>query len=580
MPSIEYKIEIPNPQTHYAHVQIHIQQCDVKSLHFQMPVWTPGSYLVREFARNVQTAKASINGLEAPVLKTDKNTWKLDNTKGKDILFEYDIYAFEFSVRTSFIDADHAFLHNSSIFMMVSEYASSSGSIELHYSAEWKNLSTSLEKNKQGNLVFDNYDMLVDSPIEIGNHEVFSFDVMGVPHTAAMVGLNNCDMEKFKNDLRNMCNTMAQIIGEHPCKRYVFIIQNVESGGGGLEHLNSCCVVNQRWSWNNAEQYRNFLGLCAHEYFHLWNVKRLRPMELGPFDYNRENYTDMLWFSEGFTNYYDELALLRAGFVDRNAFVETLKTYINTLENRPGSSVQKLAESSRDAWIKEYRPNENSKNTTISYYSKGMVTAALLDAEICNKTNCKKNLDDVMRYLYQEYFKNKNRGFTTEEFVEALQTITGADFNEFIRKHVYSVEEPEYERIFSAAGIETKKTIIKEYSSGIQTALENGKTVVKYVNSRGPAWHGGINVNDILISANGAAINNDVDVVLKNIGNPGLVTFVLIRGGISREITMTMVPMEKIDFTLKLSSGGDNSREHILEKWLGKPKLEKENHGK
>jgi len=564
-PVLSYSIRILEPHTHYAEVNIVIENNNQTQLTFQMPVWAPGSYLVREFEKSVENIYASADGMPSIPKHLDKNSWQIQCGKAKKIEFKYQIYAFEFSVRTSFIDASHAFLHNSSVFMFVDEYKQLSGSLLLKYPNNWQKVSTSLE-GKDNNYQFADYDELADSPIEIGNQEEYTFDVMGVPHTLVMVGLNNCNTAKFIPDLQKMCLTMANIVGEHPCKKYVLIVQNIETGGGGLEHKNSFCVMMNRWAWTDADKYQAFLGLCAHEYFHLWNVKRIRPIELGPFNYAQENYTRQLWVAEGITSYFDELSLLRAGLISKKQFIETLETYINSLENRPGSKIQTLAESSFDAWIKEYRPNENSKNTSISYYAKGLIVAALLDARICAATNGSKSLDDLMKLLYNRFYKEKKRGFTEEEFIQSASEICNTDLKSFFNTHVYSTATPDYENIFSAGGILiNKKTELKK-ELGISTALENGRTIIKYVMRNGPAWNGGLNVNDELIAINGTRVNNDADMILKNIGYPGIVTATINRSGLVSEITFNLVPFETVKYDLSM----DKSEGLILQKWLGK----------
>ncbi len=569
-PTIQYQIQISEPHTHYARVTVEVNNYDGKSLSFKMPVWAPGSYLVREFEKSIENVQALADGKSVTPLHTDKNTWTLNTAGAKKIQFSYDLYAFEFSVRTSFIDASHAFLHNSSVFVLVDELKEKPGTVILNFPAAWQKVSTSLNAGANAHeFVFENYDELADSPIEIGNQEEYSFEVMGVPHTLVMVGLSNCDTKKFVLDLQKMCTVMANIIGEHPCKKYVLIVQNVESGGGGLEHKNSCCVMMNRWAWIDAEKYQSFLGLCAHEYFHLWNVKRIRPIELGPFNYNQENYTRQLWVAEGITSYYDELSLLRAGLIKKEAFVEVLEKYVNALENRPGSRVQSLAESSFDAWIKEYRPNENSKNTSISYYSKGLVVAALLDAKIIAETKGNKNLDDVMKLLYARYYKEKKRGFTEAEFIASAGEICGSNLQDFFNKHVYTTQEPDYALLLAPLGVEVKRDAVKKKELGITTALENGKTVIKNITRNSCSWNGGLNVNDELIAINGTRVNNDADMIIRNIGYPGIITAVVSRAGLVSEITFNYMPLETLNFNFSLP---DNNPEYenLIAKWLGK----------
>lgn len=552
IPKISYNATISAPQTHYCKVQITIENNNLDSLHFSMPVWTPGSYLIREFEKSVEGVRVQLDEKSGIVHKINKNTWKVNAKKTKRIVFEYEVYAFEFSVRTSFIDFDHAFLHNTSIFMMVNELKAIPGTLTLVYPLNWKSISTALNRvNTKQSVVFEfeNYDLLADSPIEIGNHSSFTFEASGVPHEVAMVGMNNADTIKFKKDLKLVCETMTKIVGEHPCKKYVFIVQHTDAGGGGLEHLNSCCVIMNRWGYTDANKYEAFLGLCAHEYFHLWNVKRIRPMELGPFDYNQENYTRMLWIAEGITSYYDELSLLRMKLVSQQKFLTTLLGYINDLENRPGARVQTLAESSFDAWIKEYRPNENSKNTTISYYAKGLVVGALLDMKINDVTQGEKGLDDVMKLLWNQYFKKENRGFTEKEFSEVVNAVAGTNLSEFLDTVVYSLKSPNYKQIFESLGIALTVTKENKKTLGITSVNENNKTIVKYIDRNSCSYLANINVNDELIALNGIRLNNDIDEVLRKLNFPKKITIIVNRGGLVFSTELELNELQKLNYT-------------------------------
>lgn len=576
----EYYLKIQKPHTHYAHVSIRVSEVSEKQLTFSMPVWTPGSYLVREFEKSVENVKAvDEEGNELPISRKGKASWVVKTPKNKTIRFSYDVYAFELSVRTSFIDADHAFLHNTSIFMMVEELKNKNGTVVLEYPGNWKKISHTLEaipsefmlpdnepKPSFEMLGFADYDDLADSPIEIGNQEVIKFKVSGVPHEVAIVGPHNIDTTLLKKDLQKVCETMTAIVGEHPCKKYLFIVLAVENGGGGLEHKNSCTVMFSRYSYTDAARYKSFLGLCAHEYFHLWNVKRIRPAALGPFDYSKENHTNLLWVAEGITSYYDEMVYHRMGTGNTSQFVTSLTTYINSLENRPGSRVQSLAESSWEAWTKEYRPNENSKNTSISYYSKGLVVAALLDVIICKETKGKKSLDDLMRYLWNNFYKKGDRGFSDEEFEKAASEVAGKDLSAFFKQHVYTTQTPAYEEIFSSIGVEIKKENYEEQTLGITTALENGKTIVKFIERNTSAYDSDINVNDEIVSINGIRINNNCDDIIKSQGYPATLNVVLTRQGLQRNITVSYESVSRVRYSLRLPD--ESKQSEALKKWL------------
>ena len=545
---LNYKISILHPQTHYAKISIELK-ASTDDLHFTMPSWTPGSYLMREFAKSVDRVKASINGISIPLTKTAKGTWTVSGVRSKKVLLEYDLYAFELSVRTSFIDADQAFLHNTSVFMLVEECKNETGQLVLDYPSAWKEVSTSLD-TMNGAYVFENYDELADAPIQIGNQTIFHFEVAGVPHEVAMVGPSNADEKKLSRDMQRMCQIMTDVIGEHPCKKYVFIVHNVESGGGGLEHKNSCTVMMPRWSYTDLKKYHSFLGLVAHEYFHLWNVKRIRPAALGPFDYANENHTNLLWVGEGITSYYDEMSLYLFGYYDKQTYLDKLAGYIERVENQPGSQLQSLSESSWDAWIKAYRSNENSANTGISYYTKGLVIAMLLDAEIIHATRGKKNLDDLMRYLYAEYAIKKDRGFTDQEFNEAVQKVCGKNMKSFMNEYVYDTKTPEYKETMKKISIQLNQKYQNKKILGLRTNLENGKTIVKYINSKSCSYLGGINVKDELISINGIAVKDNADDVLQALDDKNTaLTVMVVRSGLLKEIRMDYHPLNYQDWS-------------------------------
>ena len=542
---MHYSINIPKPSNHYAEVTMTVSVDAPGDYIFSMPVWTPGSYLVREFSKSVEQVNATINKKDLKVQKIEKNRWKVKASSKGEIKFAYKVYCFEFSARTTFIDADQALLNGASIFMFVEGFENLKGQVDIKLPDSWNSYISSMqEKPIKGGVSFefDNYDILVDSPIQLGNFETLQFEVMGIPHFVAMVGANNANFSALKKDMQRMCATMADIVGEFPKDikpyKYVFIVQNVEAGGGGIEHLNSTVLVMPRFNYSNPGRYRGFLSLVAHEYFHLWNVKRIRPIALGPFDYHKENYTKSLWVAEGITSYYDELALMRAGIVDREHFLRVVASYINGQENRPGKDYTSLHEVSMDAWIREYRPNENSRNTSYSYYSKGFVIAALLDAKICQTTKGKKSLDDVFKKLWSDFYGAKKlgpigTGYTEEEFVSVCNEIAGESLNSLLYDWLETPKTPDYKTIFEGFdGVGVSVESASPISFNLQSRLENGKTIVSYVHRDGTAESLGINVNDELISLNGYRINNNIDELSEQLGNPSELEVVISRNGL------------------------------------------------
>jgi len=512
---INYKLKMPNPQSHYFEVEMILEGFKDKQIEIKMPVWAPGSYLIREFSRNVNQVFAFDENKNAvKTVKTAKNTWQLQNaSKGKKIIIKYEVYAFELSVRTSFLDLTHGFVSGSGVFMYVSSYQNLAGQLEITPYHEFKVISTTLPKSKisvstDSSKLFDfsNYDHLVDCPIEIGNQVEFQFMAAGVKHTVAMYGDGNYDIEKLKVDMPKVIEEESVVFGENPNKEYLFIVHNVVNGQGGLEHMNSTTLSVNRWSYADSD-YIGFLNLVAHEYFHLWNVKRFRPIELGPFNYDKENYTSLLWVMEGFTSYYDELIMRRAGFVSQEEFISKIQNAINYVEGSVGSRVQSVAHSSFDAWIKAYRPNENSSNTTMTYYSRGQIIAAIFDVLIVDKYKGNKCLDHFMRSVYTKYAKELNRGISDQEFKMELEKFLEMDLTTFYAKYIDGTEIIPYGEYFSKVGIDVAYTGSKKPSFGASVRQEGGNVIVKSVRSGSSAEKAGISVNDEIIACNGFRVD-------------------------------------------------------------------------
>lgn len=615
MKGIHYKISIPNPNNHYAEISMELENPKMGNLEFYMPVWTPGSYLVREFSKNVEgvygfvidgkTDKDALLSAHqagtAPksVIKQNKNTWILAVPKNaKKIIFGYRVYCFELSVRTSYIESQQALLNMASVLMTAKGYESLSGTNTVIFPASWQNFACTLDEISAGGVpeigkertlkfVYPNYDELVDSPLQLGNFELLKFDVRGIPHYVAMIGIHNANSEKLTADMALICETMTQIVDEHPCKKYIFFIHNVDNGGGGLEHKNSSVLMMQRLGYNDAGRYKGFLGLVAHEYFHLWNVKRIRPKELGPFNYNQENYTTLLWVAEGITSYYDEIALMRAGFSQPSEFLGSMAAYINGHENRPGARVGSVSEMSFDAWIKEYRPNENSRNSTYSYYSKGVVIGAMLDAWICAKTQGNKSLDDAMKYLWKNFALNASKnsngeGFNEMDFKKALEFAAGVSCEPFFSKLVYGYGDlqMEIEQSLGKDGLklDVKKSNVSKASAGISSELSAGKTVVKSVSRGSFAEAIGIQPNDEILAINGFRVENNIDDLMiktypfategssKSID--GTTMHILIsRAGILSDLSGSFTSISEVEYKIKLPMQATASKESETEFW-------------
>ena len=423
---IKHLIQMPNPQSHYFDVTttLDVSKETGRFIELKMAAWTPGSYLIREFAKNVEQVSAQSGNAVLPISKISKNTWRIALQPGiKTVQVHYQVYAYELSVRTSFLDDVHGYINPASVLLYVAKWAKQPQELSIVPHKDFKKVSTALKNVGGLNYIAKDLDELIDSPIEIGNQQVWNFKVNNVPHQIAFFGQAKVDSLKFIADVTKMAETAQNVVGQHPCDHYVFIIHNIQRGTGGLEHLYSTTCSVSRTAYESPAGYQGVLNLLAHEYFHLWNVKRIRPIALGPFDYENENYTHNLWFSEGITSYYADVINLRTKMVSPDAYLSDLAKDIAGVENTPGTQIESAASASWDAWIKYYRPNENSRNSTVSYYDKGALLGGILNMWIIQNTNGAKCLDDVFQLLYKNYFLKQGRGFTDAELENAFSTV-------------------------------------------------------------------------------------------------------------------------------------------------------------
>jgi len=572
---ISFEVSFSEPNAHYVDVKMNISGVTSDSIDVKMPVWAPGSYLVREFSKNVeQFAVKGAGQHSVSYIKINKNTWRVATAGNQNIEVSYKVYAFEVSVRTSFVDASHAFLSPTGVFMYVDGMLQLPSVITVRPHQGWTKVSTGLEpvKGKPFTYYASDFDVLFDSPIEVGNQDIFEFTAAGIKHEVAMYGGGNYDKAKLSADMAKIIEAEMSIFQDMPNKRYVFIVHNFQSGGGGLEHLNSTVLGASRDAYNTEKGYKGFLSLVAHEYFHLWNVKRLRPAALGPFDYSNENYTTDLWISEGFTAYYDNLILRRTNAYSPEAYLNILSNDIETVSNQPGAGIQPVAESSFDAWIKYYRPNENSKNTGISYYNKGAVLGMILDLEIINATKGAKGLDDVLKAMYDEYFLRQNRGFTSEEFKVMAEKIGGISLDNFYREYVHKAAPINFQVHLDHAGL----VLVDEYaglntpSLGLTATSKDGKLSVVSVTRAGTAWTDGISVNDEIIAVNGNRMNDQagIDRLIANKKVGEKVDVLLSRDGLVRTMSVTLKKENKGKFRIEAAKDASTQQFAVRKKWL------------
>jgi len=384
-----------------------------------------------------------------------------------------------------------------------------------------------------------------------------------------MFGPANYNEEQLKKDMAVITEQSLNVFGgPHPCKNYLFIVHNLINGGGGLEHKNSTTLQTERNGYIGND-YKDFLTLVAHEYFHLWNVKRMRPKSLGPFDYDNENYTNLLFVSEGFTAYYEDLIVFRSGFYTRDEFLQKVANSFSYSDNQLGAAIQPLNEASFDAWIKYYRPNENSNNSSVSYYSKGSAVAAALDMIIRTKTNGKKSLDDVMQVLYQTYFLGYDRGFTDAEFQQAVSQITGVEMKDFFKNYVYNTQRIPFDSIAADFGLMLEDNFADDEKVYLGINLQSGKNTIGSVERNSPAWTAGLNVGDEVVAINDVRFTGDMNNALSEVHIDDQVVLLISRGGLIKRFTLRATNTPYVSYYLVLTEGLSDVKKNIVKSLLG-----------
>lgn len=568
---LTHLIKMPEPQTHYFEITTTVDLSNLsykKSfVDFKMAAWTPGSYLIREFAKNLEAVKAEANGKPMSISKINKNTWRVAlGAATKKIQVTYRVYAFELSVRTSFLDDSHGYINPANILLYVNDFANLPHDIRIEPYKNFKVVSTALKETGKFAYRAKDLDELIDSPIEIGNHKVWDFKVNGIPHQIAFYGTVKVDSSKFLADVTKVCEEAQKVVGEHPCDHYLFIMHNIGRGTGGLEHLYSTTCSVSRSAYESESGYQGILGLLAHEYFHLWNVKRIRPKALGPFDYENENYTHNLWLSEGMTSYYSGVILQRMGKISNQGYANRIAAEISSVENTPGSHIESAAEASWDAWIKYYRPNENSRNQTVSYYDKGMLLGYVLNAWIIKSTQGQKSIDDVFKLLYQAYYKKLNRGFTDAELEDAFTKVAGISAKPIFESYIYGVQTPDYRNLFNEFGFTWSNTNEGKSIPYLGFTAVAGKIISVYRGAS--AYVYGLNVGDEIVSANKANFEG-LDKLLadKKVGDT--ILFTVKRDGLERSFVVPVQQSPLMAFSLTDQKTLNDNQKKLRLKWLG-----------
>lgn len=581
---LQYRVSFRQAETHRVEIEVTVPTENQSTLELMMPVWTPGSYLVREYARHVETISVSDGISNAPLSleKTSKNRWKLSCPGTTEIVCRYTLYCREMGVRTNWVERDYAFLTGAATFITRADALDRPHIVRLDALPQWPQIATSLsiEGNNPWVRAARNFDELVDSPILLGNIDIQSFEAGGVKHHLATLGTDGLWNTKVAvADVQKIVEIEQKFWGEVPYPEYWFLNLATETGGG-LEHDNSTVLMTSRWAMRQKPKYVDWLALVSHEFFHTWNVRRLRPKALNKYDFEHEQYFDELWVAEGITSYYDDLLVARSGLCTPKEYLERVSKNISTVQSGPGRSVQSLKDSSFDTWIKFYRPDENASNSRVNYYTKGSLVAMLLDVEIRYATQNSKSLDDVMRQLWREH---RTAGYDQEDFKRIVREIAGVRLDPWLQAATESTQELDFTRLLEWYGLEWKpKESTPEDAKafgntfiGMEVQPQAGKAIVTKVLKDSPASLAGINVDDEWISLDGYRVTPEGWTERLNLYRPNdLLSCWFSRRGKMIELKVKLGEQPRETWTLQRVTKPSESQEAHWIHWLQIPSVE------
>ncbi|WP_337080724.1 M61 family metallopeptidase [Acinetobacter pittii] len=507
---LHYQIEFDDYKQHLVHVTIRFLANPNQEL--WLPTWIPGSYLIREFSKHIESVKAYDEaGRLLDIKKTSKNRWRLFNTDHELMTIEYDVYAYDLSVRGAYVDQTRLYINPACVCLALEGQEQSACEVEVFLPDELKHFqlatglaSKSLVKGRF-TLKADHYDQLIDSPFELADQTRFSFETNGIGHEFVISGSHNTNIDRLKADIEKICAAEINMFGSAPFKNYTFMTMATGNSYGGLEHCNSTSLITPRDDLPKSNEptepskdYQRFLGLCSHEYFHSWLVKFIRPENFANYNLHQEGYTSLLWIFEGFTSYYDDLILLRSGVISQKSYLDLLKAQIDRYLQNPGRFVQTVAESSFDAWIKFYRQDENSNNAGTSYYNKGSLVALCLDLGLRLRGS---SLDALMRRLYE----NTQNGMQVNErtIFDLCKELTGDSWIEQINHLINTTDELPLDQLFPEFGLSYRVKTDKSLPLGLKLVDKPEGVLVQSARRDSTAAKAGISANDVIIAIDG-----------------------------------------------------------------------------
>ncbi|MEN8283089.1 M61 family metallopeptidase [Acinetobacter gerneri] len=510
---LHYQIEFDDYRQHLVHVTLRFLASPTQIL--SLPTWIPGSYLIREFSKHIESVNAYDEaGRQLQMSKFEKNKWRLFNTDHELITVEYDVYAYDLSVRGAYVDQTRLYLNPACVCLGLQDQEDAPIELELFLPQELKHfqIATGLPHKSlvkgRFTLKADNYAQLIDSPVELAEQTRFSFEANGIPHEFVVSGTHSMNGERMKQDIEKICSTEISMFGSAPFSNYTFMTMATANSYGGLEHPNSTSLISPRSDLPKAdepaepsEDYQRFLGLCSHEYFHSWLVKFIRPENFVNYDLDKEGYTSLLWIFEGFTSYYDDLILYRSGVISQDSYLKLIKGQIDRYLQNPGRFVQTVAESSFDAWVKFYRPDENTNNAGTSYYNKGALVALCLDLGLRLKGS---SLDDLMRRLYQDAQAGKQVNERT--IFDLCEALTGQKWIEQINHLINTTDELPLDQLLPEFGLSYNLKQEKTLPFGLKVVEKPEGLLIQQARRDGAGAKSGLSANDVIVAIDGLKV--------------------------------------------------------------------------
>ncbi|CAC9604107.1 Putative protease [uncultured Gammaproteobacteria bacterium] len=510
--AIKYSVTPKKLHAHLFQVKLKLQNPNPLGQIFSLPSWIPGSYLIRDFSKNIVSIQAQSCGESIEIKKLDKNHW-IAHPCGTEITLTYEVYAFDLSVRSAYLTNERAFFNGTSLFLLPLGFESESCELNIipadskQTLGDWS-CATGLKKISDLTFKAQNYQDLIDHPVEMSDFTLFEFEVSDVKHQMAISGLHNADIARLKQDLKTICNHHVGFFNDNiPFDDYTFLTLVKTNGYGGLEHKNSTSLICSRKELPTvgmvhlSEDYTRFLALCSHEYFHAWWIKTVKPASFHQLDLSRENYTEQLWIFEGFTSYYDELSLLRARLLTPEKYLTLFAQTVTRVQKSTGRLTQSLAESSYETWTKFYQQDENAPNAIVSYYTKGALLAFVLDIEIRKRTNNAKCLDNVMRYAWANY---QESGLEDDTIQAIVNELIDGDMSEFFNDYLYGVKELPLKQSFDYVGVNCEFAAhTKDLADfGLNISTQSEFSQITHVFSYTAAQNAGLYVGDKIVSVN------------------------------------------------------------------------------